>query len=407
MSVEKLIISLDFENVKIQVGELVQHEKNYFFKFNSNFLDLNLDVSPFKMKRSSGLLQADSQPFDGIFGVFNDSLPDGWGRLLLDRTLLSKRQSLAGITLLDRLAYVGKNGMGALVYEPEETHGWSNTSLIDLDVIYSETVKIVDDTNSEYIENLFEMGGSSGGARPKIFIGYHPKTDEIVQEELILKPEFEHWIVKFPTSTDLPDIANIEHAYYKMAIACGIEMSDSKLFQGKSGKNYFATNRFDREGNSRLHMHSAAGLMHDNFRISAMDYGHLMDCAFKLEKHHDVYEKVFRLAVFNVVFHNRDDHSKNFSFLMNSEGKWNFAPAYDLTFSNSSHGHHSTMIMGESKNPSSKDLLKLANHFGLKSGKEIIDEVLDTAKKWKSIANDSNLSKSTITMIEKKINEFK
>jgi len=251
------------------------------------------------------------------------------------------------------------------------------------------------------------MGGSSGGARPKIFIGYHPKTDEIVQEELILKPEFEHWIVKFPTSTDLPDIANIEHAYYKMAIACGIEMSDSKLFQGKSGKNYFATNRFDREGNSRLHMHSAAGLMHDNFRISAMDYGHLMDCAFKLEKHHGVYEKVFRLAVFNVVFHNRDDHSKNFSFLMNSEGKWNFAPAYDLTFSNSSHGHHSTMIMGESKNPSSKDLLKLANHFGLKSGKEIIDEVLDTAKKWKSIANDSNLSKSTITMIEKKINEFK
>ncbi len=407
MSVEKLIISLDFENVKIQVGELVQHEKNYFFKFNTNFLDLNLDVSPFKMKRSSGLLQADSLPFDGLFGLFNDSLPDGWGRLLLDRTLLSKGKSLADITLLDRLAYVGNKGMGALVYEPEETHRWSNASLIDLDIIYSETVKIVDDANSEYIEDLFEMGGSSGGARPKIFIGYHPKTDEIVQEELILKPEFEHWIVKFPTSTDLPDIANIEHAYYKMAIACGIEMSDSKLFQGKSGKNYFATNRFDRVGNSRLHMHSAAGMMHDNFRISAMDYGHLMDCAFKLEKHHDVYEKVFRLAVFNVVFHNRDDHSKNFSFLMNSEGKWNFAPAYDLTFSNSSHGHHSTMIMGESKNPSSKDLLKLANHFGLKSGKEMIDEVLDTAKKWKSIANDSNLSKSTITMIEKKINEFK
>ena len=95
MSVEKLIISLDFENVKIQVGELVQHEKNYFFKFNTNFLDLNLDVSPFKMKRSSGLLQADYQPFDGIFGVFNDSLPDGWGRLLLDRTLLSKGKSLA------------------------------------------------------------------------------------------------------------------------------------------------------------------------------------------------------------------------------------------------------------------------------------------------------------------------
>jgi len=152
MSVEKLIISLDFENVKIQVGELVQHEKNYFFKFNTNFLDLNLDVSPFKMKRSSGLLQADSQPFDGIFGIFNDSLPDGWGRLLRDRTLLSKGKSLADITLLDRLTYVGNKGMGALIYEPEVTHGLSNTSLIDLDIIYSETVKIVDDVHSEYIE---------------------------------------------------------------------------------------------------------------------------------------------------------------------------------------------------------------------------------------------------------------
>lgn len=407
MSVEKLNISLELENLRIQVGELVQLNKNYFFKFNADFLTCNLDISPFKMKRSNTLLQADNQPFDGIFGVFNDSLPDGWGRLLLDRTLLSKGKSLADITLLDRLAFVGKNGMGALVYEPEETHRLSNNSLVDLDKIYSETVKIFDDANSEYIEDLFEMGGSSGGARPKIFIGYNPKTDQIIQEESILKPDFEHWIVKFPTSTDLPDIANIEYSYYKMAIACGIEMSDSKLFEGKSGKNYFATKRFDKIGNSRLHMHSAAGLMHDNFRVSTMDYGHLMDCAFKLEKHQDAYEKVFRLAVYNVIFHNRDDHSKNFSFLMFANGNWNFAPAYDLTFSNSSHGHHSTMIMGESKHPTSKDLLKLANHFGLKSGKEIIDEVVDVAKKWKTFANDSNLSKSTITMIEKKISEFK
>ena len=229
MSVEKLIISLDFENVKIQLGELVKHEKNYFFKFDPNFLNCELDISPFKMKRSSGIMQADFQPFDGIFGIFNDSLPDGWGRLLLDRTLLSKGKSLADITLLDRLAYVGKNGMGALVYEPEETHGLRNNFLVDLDKVYSETVKIFEDANSEFIEDLFEMGGSSGGERPKIFIGYNPKKDQIVQEELILKPEFEHWIVKFPTSTDLKDIANIEYAYYKMAIACGIEMSDSQL----------------------------------------------------------------------------------------------------------------------------------------------------------------------------------
>ena len=104
---------------------------------------------------------------------------------------------------------------------------------------------------------------------------------------------------------------------------------------------------------------------------------------------------------------NRDDHSKNFSFLMNSRGNWKFAPAYDLTFSNSSHGHHSTMVMGESENPTSKDLLKLANHFGIKTGQKIIEEIFDIAKKWKTFAKDSTLSTSTINMIEKKINEFK
>jgi len=407
MSVERLLISIELEGLKSPVGELVLHEKNYLFKYASDFLSKGLEISPFKMKLSNEVLKADSQPFEGIFGVFHDSLPDGWGRLLLDRTLLAKGKSLTNITLLDRLAYVGKNGMGALVYEPEVHFSYQENTSFDLDDIYSETTKIINDVDSEHIEDLFKMGGSSGGARPKIFIGYQPNTNKIVNDKLTLKPGFEHWIVKFPSSNDIPDIANIEYAYYKMALECGIEMSDSKLFIGKSGKNYFATKRFDRIGNSRLHMHSAAGLMHDNFRVSNMDYGHLMDCAFKLEKQYSAYEKVFRLAVFNVMFHNRDDHSKNFSFLMNAEGNWSFSPAYDLTFSNSSHGHHSTMIMGESKAPTSKDLLNLANHFGLKTGKEIIEQVRECASKWKSYANEANISANTINMIEKRIQLFK
>lgn len=407
MSTEKLTISLHLEDLILKVGELAQQNKQYFFKFDANFLDQDLEISPFKMKTSKGFLQADFQPFDGIFGVFNDSLPDGWGRLLLDRTLLSRGISLTDITLLDRLAYVGKNGMGALIYEPAEKQENGTDFNVDLDAIYSDTIKVFSDTTAEHIDQLFELGGSSGGARPKIFVGYNPLTQQIIPDNLVLPKDFEHWIIKFPTSTDLPEIAIIEYIFYKMAIACGIEMSESKLFQGKSGKSYFATKRFDRLENKRLHMHSAAGLMHDNFRMSNMDYGHLMDCAYKLEKHYTAYEKIFRLAVYNVIMHNRDDHSKNFSFLMNANGEWKFAPAYDLTFSNSSHGHHSTMIMGESKNPTSKDLLKLAKHFGLKSGQTILNEVYETTKLWKTFAAETNLSKHIITMIDKKINDFK
>jgi len=407
MSIEKVFVSLELEDLNLSVGELVLHNKKYIFKFDTDFLSRELEISPFKMKLSKEALRSEYQPFDGVFGVFNDSLPDGWGRLLLDRTLIAKGKSLADITLLDRLAYVGKNGMGALVYEPEEQFLIHKNTSFDLDNIYLESTKIINDIDSEYIEDLFEMGGSSGGARPKILIGYEPNTNKIVPNEVQLKPGFEHWMVKFPSSNDVPGIANIEYAYYKLAKDCGIDMADSKLFKGKSGQNYFATKRFDREKNSRLHMHSAAGMMHDNFRVSNMDYGHLMDCAFKLEKHYSAYEKVFRLAVFNVIFHNRDDHSKNFSFLMNAKGEWSFSPAYDLTFSNSSHGHHSTMIMGESKQPTSKDLLKMANHFGLKSGEKIIQQVRESASKWKKYASDADVSSSVINMIEKRIQLFK
>jgi serine/threonine-protein kinase HipA len=168
----------------------------------------------------------------------------------------------------------------------------------------------------------------------------------------------------------------------------------------------FGTRRFDRAGKLRLHVHTASGLMHDNFRASTMDYGHLMDCAFRLEKHVEAYRKVFRLAAFNVFSHNRDDHSKNFSFLMNARGEWQLAPAYDLTFSYSSYGFHSTMTAGESQKPGTEHLLKLANHFGLKDGKEIIDEIRSAIAKWNTIAKDTGVSSETIHKIQLALNNI-
>jgi hypothetical protein len=182
-----------------------------------------------------------------------------------------------------------------------------------------------------------------------------------------------------------------------MAVTAGIEMSECKLFEGKSGRVYFGTKRFDRIGNKRLHMHTASGIMHDNFRMSAMDYGHLLDCAFRLEKHVQAYEKIFRLAAFNVYAYNRDDHSKNFSFLMNAKGEWRFAPAYDLTFSYSGYGFHSTMVAGESKNPGRKELMKLATLFGIKNAKTIIEQVQEAISNWDRITKESGVSKENKT----------
>lgn len=140
--------------------------------------------------------------------------------------------------------------------------------------------------------------------------------------------------------------------------------------------------------------------MHDNFRLSTMDYGHLMDAAFHLEKDVRAYDKVLRLAAFNVFTHNRDDHSKNFGFLMDDKDRWKMSPAYDLTYSNSSHGLHSTMVAGESKNPSTTHLIKLAEHFGVKHAKTIIDEVKSSVSQWNTFAKEADVSKRSMDEID-------
>jgi serine/threonine-protein kinase HipA len=398
--INKLFVSLLFSGNNYDVGELVLSDQKIYFRYNTDFLITGLNLSPIKLPFTGDIASADKQPFDGLFGLFNDSLPDGWGRLLLDRLLSAKGIDIIKITPLDRLAYVGSRGMGALVYRPEIKPEKTTYLFPELDILAAEMNHILQGNSSEIIEELYILGGSSGGARPKIYVTYNPFTDDLIQGTDNVPEGYDKWIIKFPSSSDSREIANIEFAYHKMALLAGNEMSECRLFKGKSGQNYFGTKRFDRLPNNRLHAHTASGLMHDNFRMSTMDYGHLMDCAFRLEKHIKAHEKVFRLAAFNVYSHNRDDHSKNFSFLMNAKGEWKFAPAYDLTFSYSGYGFHSTMIAGESKNPGRKDLMKLATHFGLKNAGSIIEEVQEAINQWGAIASEYGISRETRSSIQ-------
>ena len=401
--VKKIIVSMQFNEEELEVGELVSESKNIYFKYYDDFIKRGLEISPFKLKLNNEINKAEPIPFEGLFGVFADSLPDGWGRLLLDRTLTARGVNVADITVLDRLAYVGSNGMGALIYRPEMENNHQEEFHFELDEMANASNQVLAGTTSDVLDELFILGASSGGARPKILVGYNPKTKQLRPTEKILPPGFEHWLIKFPSSVDRNDSANIEYAYYKMALDARIVMSECKLFKGKSGQVYFGTKRFDREGNRRLHMHSAAGIMNDNFRYSDLDYGDLMDCAFKLERDVRAYEKILRLAAFNVFAHNRDDHSKNFSFLMDAEGRWKFAPAYDLTFSSSGHGMHSTMVAKESANPTKKHLMDLADYFRIKNASAIIDEVQSVIFNWKKYADKCKVSKESKSRIEKVI----
>ena len=405
--ITKLEVSISLDGKEFELGELVQENKKIYFKFTSHFIASGIEISPFKMKLSNAIHSAETTPFHGLFGVFNDSLPDGWGQLLLDRTLISRGTSLSQITPLDRLAYIGDRGMGALLYRPGISPEFEDENEIVLDTIGIYMNQVLAGTSVDVLEELFLLGGSSGGARPKIFVGYHPITEHLIHGVERLPEGYEHWIIKFPAATDPIDIANIEYAYYKMALDAGIEMNECKLFKGNSGKHYFGTKRFDRENGKRLHVHSASGLLHDNFRYSNLDYGHLMDAAFRLENNTKAYEKILRLATFNVYGHNRDDHSKNISFIMDAQGNWKFAPAYDLTFSNTPHGMHSTMVAGESMNPGKKQLMELSNEFSVKNFNLVIESVQNMIFDWSKYASTYGVLNESTRLIQKVINQKK
>lgn len=344
--------------------------------------------------------------FGGLFGVFNDSLPDGWGRLLMDRFFSTQNIPTYQVNLLDRLSLIGENGRGALVYKPSLNRELANSEM-DLDYIYNESMNVYEGEDSDILDHLYAIGGSSAGARPKINVGYNKTTGQICSTQNILPKGYEHWLIKFPNSQDYTDISNIEYAYYKMAIDTGLNMSDSKLFTGKSGsQQYFGTKRFDRNNNRRRHMHTAAGLLHDNFRLSSMDYGHLMDTAFRLENDFRAYERILKVAAFNIFAHNRDDHSNNFSFLMRDNGSWSFSPVYDLTFSSSSHGQHSTTVAGEGASPGTKDLHKLAKTFDIKKINEIIEEVKSVLTNWNTYANEAGVKAHSKNMINTEIQQL-
>lgn len=398
-----LKVKLDFSLGAIDVGRLALSEGAIYFEFDQGFIEKGLPISPFKLPLKPEVSTSDPILFDGIFGVFNDSLPDGWGRLLLDRAVSAKGIPYQRLSPLDRLANVGALGMGALIYEPDNHDYEVSEEYLSLDKIDTDVNEILDGDSVDVIRKLLELGGSSAGARPKILVGYNEKKLKIVSGQLALPNGYESWLIKFASSLDQRDIGNIEYAYSLMAKAAGVEMPQTQLFKDQSSKAYFGVKRFDRVGSRRLHVHTASGLLHADHRIPSLDYESILRCTLALNRDMREVAKVFRLAAFNVLSHNRDDHSKNFSFIMDEKGMWSFAPAYDLTFSYGPGGEHSTTVMGEGRNPGTDQLKSLADKFQIKGGNEIIEAVKETISQWGGFAESADVSKQSRDLIAKEL----
>src|SRR5574344_892761 len=377
-----------FDN-RLFVGKLALNNRKIYFEYNSSFIEKNIEISPYMLPVKKGLQICDDRVFDGLFGVFADSLPDGWGKLLLDRHLMSKGINFHDITPLDRLCYVGRYGIGALSYEPIYEEIETKNQEIILDDLANSSLNILKGSSYELLDMLLAFGGSSAGARPKI-MAQIDKNSNIIHGSQKLQTDFEHYIIKFPNSNDGLNIGKIEYIYSLMAKKANIEIPETKLLKGKKN-SYFAIKRFDRIKDNRLHIHSVAGLVHSDFRIPSLDYDDLLTLCFHLTKDINEVIKLYRVAVFNLFTHNRDDHAKNFSFLLDSSNSWKLTPAYDLTYSFGVGVEHSTTYLNEGKNPKISHLKKLAKKHNIKEYETIIDEIKSAVLKFSSFAKDVEL----------------
>lgn len=350
LSVDRVRVFMDGE----VVGSLtLSPERTMAFSYESSWLSRGFSISPLSLPLREGVFVAKRDPLHGLFGVFDDSMPDGWGRLLTDRLLRQRGMDPYAIGVLSRLSIVGSSGMGALEYEPAVDID-NGVVAADLDDIAKECANLLETDFSEDLDRLFVLGGSSGGARPKI----------------LTEVDGEEWIIKFPSSVDSANIGEQEYRISVLARDCGIDMPETRLFASAQCSGYFGVRRFDRTRNvdgteHKVHMISAGGLLETSHRIPNLDYGLLMRLTMHVCNSAEECGRLYRLMCFNVFIGNRDDHAKNFSYLYDrAHESWRLSPGYDLTENPGINGEHATSVNGKGKNITVADLVSV----GVKAG---------------------------------------
>ena len=336
--------------------------KDIAFQYSEDWVDNGFSISPLSLPLSDKVYISKSEYFHGLFGVFNDSLPDGWGELLVRRMLINKDVSFNKLSSLSRLSLISSNGLGGLSYEPTQSENLIDTQY-DLDLLANDVSNIFNDNyeNSNF-DMIFALGGASGGARPKVHI----------------KINNEDWIIKFPSSIDPINIGELEYAVNKLAKESRINVNEFKLFPSKDYLGYFGAKRFDRSNNKRLHMISLSALLETTHRIPYIDYKHLFQVIQTIcVDQADMYEAYKRMC-FNVIYQNKDDHGKNFAFLYDEDlNGYRLSPFYDITKTKHKLEHEMT-VLGEGK-PTEKDLLAIAKEFNLSEKR--CNNIINTIKK--------------------------
>ncbi len=399
---------------KVLAGQLAQNAQGVYFQYEPDYIDHYHNLSPFKLPFETKLTKAPKIPHAGLHGLFSDSLPDGWGLLLMDRVFRRHDIPPHALTVLDRLAYVGDHGMGALGYAPISTIGSPDVdSFIDIAKLGDEAEALYEGTTDEVLPQL-AAGGSSAGARPKSQIYIDPKHPARVSTTA--KPGLEPWLIKF-TANQLMlghEEGLCEAAYLSMAREAGIDVPEWQLIQAPAESQaiaWLATRRFDCTPNNewlgRYHVHSLCGLLDADFRQPTMDYVEIIKMSQVLCRRPAVGQQQFKRALFNLFAGNQDDHSKNCSFIMDDKGEWNPSPVYDVTFSPTPFGEHATAFGGYGKMPSLNVIQQLAHQANFKDwsqARQVVQAVVEAIQQWGSIASELGVSNQTQKLVGDHLN---
>ncbi len=332
------------------------------FQYDSAWLRDGFSISPVYLPLRDELFIAEQTPFAGNFGIFDDSIPDGYGRYLIHKIL--KRKSIDSLKLspVQYLSIVGNSGMGALCYVPESFIG-EDKSLPQLDELQRMALELLSEKSDADAELLYFNSGNSGGCRPKC----------------LMKDDEGEWLVKFRNISDPEDMGQMEFLYNQAARQAGIDVPDFKLIDGR----YFASRRFDIENGERLHIATAGALLNESIHFPKLDYTNLLHLTGYLTQDSAQVEEMFRRMVFNVFFQNKDDHAKNFAYICR-EGRWKLAPAYDLTRCESGYnGEHATSVNGIG-NPAEEDMIAVGTEIRISRKRclEIIAGMREVVKKY-------------------------
>ena len=416
-------------NTRIGLVHQDENSGNIFFEYDRRFTGSHIELSPFKMPLGQNVYsfpELKGEAFQGLPGLLADSLPDRFGKSVLENWLIRQGRTSDSLSAIEKLCYTGKRGMGALEYLPAIDSPWEHPDNVDVNEmvllaseILSGREKLKGNARDISMSQLLEFGTSAGGARAKAVISWNRRTGEIRSGQTETAEEFDHYLIKFDgvkgngdhDLKDKTEYTSIEYAYYLMARDCGIEMNDSFLWE-KDGLKHFMTKRFDRKDGGKIHMQTFAALSHTDYNVPRMA-GYEDACAYlrRLGIGTGGIEQLFRRMYFNHRAYNLDDHVKNIAFLMDRRGQWSLAPAYDITFAYNPGNRwlrmHQMTINGKADEIGKEDILESGKNMGLSSKriKSIIGQTDEVVSRWPEYAEQCGITSRTYKAIDKIINK--